>query len=95
MGETSASALRQLAAGKPTIVSDVGAFSELPDDCCYKVHVGDGEEDRLTAVMLRLATDADERLQLGDRAQRYIRVEHSVERSATEYIRFIRETLGF
>lgn len=36
-GETSASFMRLLAAGKPTIVTDIGAFSEVPDHCCVKI----------------------------------------------------------
>ncbi|HEV8601945.1 MAG TPA: glycosyltransferase [Gaiellaceae bacterium] len=36
-GETSASIARCLAAGLPTIVSDVGSSAELPDECVVKV----------------------------------------------------------
>ena len=34
MGETSGSVIRALSLGKPLVVSDVGWFSELPDDAC-------------------------------------------------------------
>ena len=37
MGETSGSAIRALSLGKPLVVSDVGWFSELPDDVALKV----------------------------------------------------------
>ena len=45
VGETSGSLLRALGLGRPVLVSDVGAFRELPDDVCVKVPVGSGEED--------------------------------------------------
>ena len=37
VGETSGSLQRALGLGKAVIVSDVGAFAELPDDVCLKV----------------------------------------------------------
>ena len=43
MGETSAAAVRALSLGKPLVVSDVGAFRELPDEVAIKVPVGEGE----------------------------------------------------
>ena len=49
VGETSGSLQRALGLGKAVIVSDVGAFSELPDDICLKVPTTPGrtqeEED--------------------------------------------------
>ena len=45
MGETSGTAIRALALGKPLVVSDVGWFSELPDDVALKVPVDDDEVD--------------------------------------------------
>src|SRR5204863_86081 len=43
MGETSGTAIRALSLGKPLVVSDVGWFSELPDDVAFKVAPDDGE----------------------------------------------------
>ena len=43
MGETSGSVIRALSLGKPLVVSDVGWFSELPDEVALKVPI-DGEE---------------------------------------------------
>ena len=36
-GETSAAVLRLMSAGLPTIVTETGAFSDLPDDAVLKV----------------------------------------------------------
>ena len=46
VGETSGTLLRALGLGRAVLVSDVGAFSEFPDDVCLKVPVGDGESRR-------------------------------------------------
>ena len=43
MGETSGSVIRALSLGKPLLVSDVGWFSELPDDAVLKVPVDEFE----------------------------------------------------
>ena len=44
-----AAAIRALSLGKPLVVSDVGWFSELPDDVALKVPVGEGEVEALRA----------------------------------------------
>lgn len=36
-GETSGSLMRMLSKGKCSIVSNIGSFSEIPDDCCLKL----------------------------------------------------------
>ena len=55
MGETSGSVIRQLSLGKPVVVSDVGWFSELPDEVALKVPVGAGEAETLHAALELLA----------------------------------------
>src|SRR5580700_6708917 len=40
VGETSGSLQRALGLGKAVIVSDVGSFSELPDEICLKAPAG-------------------------------------------------------
>ncbi len=44
VGETSGTLSRALGLGRAVIVSDVGSFSELPNDICLKVPVGESEE---------------------------------------------------
>ncbi|MBA3844663.1 MAG: glycosyltransferase, partial [Actinobacteria bacterium] len=51
MGETSGSVIRAMSLGKPLIVSDVGAFSELPDDAVLKVPVDEHEVPVLEAAL--------------------------------------------
>ena len=92
-GETSGSLIRTMGIGKPVIVSNAGAFSELPDDCCIKVNVGPGEEDSLLAQLLSLARNPDLRRQVGLNAQRYVQTNHRIEDSAREYAAFIEQCL--
>lgn len=51
-GETSASLMRILAAGKPVIVSDIGSFSEIPDECCIKIPISKVSTDSTEVDML-------------------------------------------
>jgi glycosyltransferase involved in cell wall biosynthesis len=91
--ETSGSLIRTMGVGKPVIVSNVGAFSELPDDCCVKVDVGPKEEDSLLAQLLSLARDSDLRQQIGLNAQRHVQAHHRIEDSAQGYITFVEQCL--
>ena len=59
MGETSAAAVRALSLGKPLVVTDVGAFRELPDDVAIKVPAGEGEVDALVAAIDRAASSPE------------------------------------
>jgi glycosyltransferase involved in cell wall biosynthesis len=83
MGETSGSVIRGLSLGKPLVVSDVGWFSELPDDVALKVPVDEVEVDVLAAA-LRVA--ADHGAALGANARAYVQREHALDRSADGYV---------
>lgn len=92
-GETSASVLRLLGAGLPTLVSDVGWFAELPDDCCRKVPPGAGEQKIILERLLELAGDGALRRRLGEQARDYVHSQHSLAGAAQAYISFIQEVL--
>lgn len=68
-GEASAATGDCLAAGLPTIVSDVGWLGELPDDAVEKMGVGDGAEE-LAALIGTLLDDAARSRRLGETAAR-------------------------
>jgi glycosyltransferase involved in cell wall biosynthesis len=89
VGETSATALRGLAAGRPVIVSDHGWYAELPDDACVKVPPNDGEA--LYQAMRRLAGDPALRRAIGQRAAVYAQQEHSLAAAAQKYLDFMGE----
>ena len=89
-GETSGTLIRLLGTGKPVIVSDTGAFSEIPDDCCAKVDLDETEEELLLAYLRRLATDEELRRRLGDNARRHVLTHHTLAGSARGYADFVR-----
>jgi glycosyltransferase involved in cell wall biosynthesis len=69
LGETSATALRAMAAGLPLIVSDHGWYSELPSDTVLKVPPDDN--DVLLEAMRRLGGSRSLREQMGQAGIRY------------------------
>ncbi|MBI2886627.1 MAG: glycosyltransferase [Chloroflexi bacterium] len=92
-GETSAAALRSMAAGTPAIVSDVGANRELPGTTCFKLPVGGDEAPLLAAVLRLLAREERFREELGRRARRYVETHHSLAQAARGYIEVVEELL--
>ena len=92
-GETSASLLRIMGAGRPVMVSRTGTFSELPDDVCIKVDVDEWETAEILAYLRRLAADPILRAALGDNARAYIASHHTVAQSASAYMRAIENWL--
>jgi glycosyltransferase involved in cell wall biosynthesis len=92
MGETSGTAIRALTLGKPLLVSDVGWFSELPDDVALKVAPGDGEVERL-ALALDTLCDPVLRERMGANA-RELAAEHDVEHVAELYASALEEAVG-
>ncbi len=88
-GETSATLVRLLGLGVPTLVSNVGGFTDFPDDCCVKVDVDGLEEDVILAFLRRLAGDEPLRRQLGENARRYVARVHAPQRTARDYLSFL------
>lgn len=83
-GESSAAVADCLAAGLPTVVSNLGWMRELPDDVVTKVN--SSAEDAavtLAATIDALLVDEDRSASLGERAARYA-AERTYERAATE-----------
>lgn len=91
MGETSGSVIRALALGKPLLVSDVGWFSELPDDVALKIPVDEYEVPTIAAA---LGLAADRAAELGDAARAYVRREHDLGHVADAYVRALEEAAG-
>jgi glycosyltransferase involved in cell wall biosynthesis len=82
MGETSGSVIRALSLGKPLLVSDVGWFSELPDDAVLKIPVDELEVPMLAAA---LGFAAEHGRTLGANARAYVLREHDLDRVADLY----------
>lgn len=84
-GETSGTCVRLLGLGRPTIVTDAGWFSDIPDDACLKVPEDAWEAPTLRAFLLALAERPQLRAAVGGNAARWIASEHSIARSLAAY----------
>ena len=91
-GETSATALRTLAAGRPLIVNDTGWYHELPETVCLKVPPRDLQA--LTQAMLSLAQNAVLRAQMGRAAAEYAQRVHSPAYAAAQYVEFVQDCVA-
>jgi glycosyltransferase involved in cell wall biosynthesis len=94
MGETSGTAIRALTLGKPLVVSDVGWFSELPDDVAARVPVDEREVETLTAALERLAAERAEREAMSTAARELVEREHSLPHVAELYAAALEEAAG-
>jgi glycosyltransferase involved in cell wall biosynthesis len=94
MGETSGSAIRALSLGKPLVVSDVGWFSELPDEIAAKVSPDEREVETLAAVLEALCTQDDLRAAMGRAARAHVERENSLSRVADLYTAALEEAAG-
>jgi glycosyltransferase involved in cell wall biosynthesis len=88
-GETSASLLRLLGAGRPTLVSATGAFTELPPDVAAQVPTGMCEQELLLAYCRLLASRPEVAAALGTQAHTYVAEHHTLQRSAQMYAFFL------
>jgi glycosyltransferase involved in cell wall biosynthesis len=86
-GETSASLLRILAAGRPVIVSDYADFGDLPTEVAIRVPLGDDEEELFpTLVRERLASGVESLRAMGARARAYVAGHHAPEDAARKML---------
>src|SRR5205085_3842823 len=89
VGETSGSLLRSLGLGRAVLVSEVGAFAELPDDICLKVPVGADEEDLIFEYLNLLVSQPEMAKSLGTRAHQYVSRECNWDTAAERYASFL------
>jgi len=94
MGETSGSAIRALVLGRPLVVSDVGAFRELPDEVALKVPVDEHEVDTLAAALELLAENLSAREAMSGAALEHVRAEHDLGRVAEAYAAALEDAAG-
>jgi glycosyltransferase involved in cell wall biosynthesis len=94
MGETSGSVVRQLSLGKPVVVSDVGWFSELPNDVALKVPVDEHEVETLHAALELLASQEEARRAMGEAASDLARREHDLAHVADLYAAALEQAAG-
>jgi glycosyltransferase involved in cell wall biosynthesis len=85
-GETSASLLRVLAAGRPAVVSDHAQFVELPDEVAVKVPLGDEELPALVARLAALLAAPERLAAMGEEARRHVARRHDPRAAAAAVI---------
>jgi glycosyltransferase involved in cell wall biosynthesis len=93
-GETSRSVLQIMSLGKPVIVSNVGWFSELPDNTCLKVDADSYQNTVLLNFFILLSDNRVLNTKIGKNAREYIIKNHSPEKVAKQYYQFIRGILN-
>lgn len=91
VGESSGSLLRALGLGTAVLVSDVGAFRELPDDVCLKVPVDATEEDLIFEYLNLLTARPEVARELGARAASHVKQECNWDRVANLYASFLQD----
>ncbi len=94
VGATSGSLCRIMAAGVPAIVSNVGAFGELPDTVVVKVDQDQFADALLESYLAELIKNVPLRRQIGRNARRHAVANHRIEASAASYLEFIRKVMA-
>ena len=89
-GETSAIALKLMAAGKPVVVTAGEEVSGFPRGSIIEVDPGEAEIEMLAHYLHALATDAEIREVVGQNAAAYVVERHNVETVTAQYLDVIR-----
>lgn len=85
-GETSASLLRVLAAGRAAVVSDFGQFGELPPEVAVRVPLGEAEPEALAARLRELLGSPERLRAMGEAARRHVGLHHAPEQAAAAVV---------
>ncbi len=92
-GETSAGALRAMAAGKPIVVFDHGWYAEIPDGAAVKVPLMD--QKALLEAIVQLADSRQLRRSIGEKARQTVKEENNPNLVSAAYLSAIQSTLKF
>ncbi|EPY07905.1 group 1 glycosyl transferase [Paenibacillus alvei TS-15] len=91
-GENSASLVKILGRGKPVVATDIGTFSEFPDDLVFKIGHGDSEVAEVTEAIMTLFK------QQGGfdccNCLTYINEKHSLDKVVDRYAEFIIDVIN-
>lgn len=92
-GETSASLLRLLAAGKTTLVTRTATYADLPDNVVVKIEPDAYEKNLLYEYMRYFAARPDARNAFGENARAYVLQHHTLEQATQGYVDFLKQLL--
>lgn len=84
-GESSASLHRMIGMGKPVIVTDVGTFSEYPDDIALKVRYDSNEVNDIYSALCFLTGKNGKIKEIGTEAKKYAESNFSLVENAKKY----------
>ncbi|HUG15479.1 MAG TPA: glycosyltransferase [Thermomicrobiales bacterium] len=93
-GETSASLLRLIGAGKPVLVTDHETTREYPSDVVLRVPVDAFEEEMVAELLVTLAQDSGMRGRIGAAARDFVAREHSMDIAVEGYRRILEREYG-
>jgi glycosyltransferase involved in cell wall biosynthesis len=88
-GESSATLISLMRCGVPTLVSDAGPFTEVPDDAVVKVPARGDAVEELVCALRGLLSQPRRREKIGGAAQLYVASRCRPERAAAAYATFI------
>lgn len=88
-GETSIITLQLMGMGKPVIVSNVGSFSELPDNAVVKINVDDYEEESILNALIKMVSSKNYLNSLITNSKKYVADKHNPDRIASEFAKFL------
>lgn len=86
-GENSASLLKILGHGKPVIATDIGSFSEFPDEVVYKIGYDESEVDEIISSILQI--NKIDRFAIGEEIINYTKINNSMRACTDSYLKFI------
>jgi glycosyltransferase involved in cell wall biosynthesis len=92
-GETSATLLRLLAAGRLVMVTDQIPTLELPAAAVFRVRL-EGDEDGLYCDVQDLLRSPERRKRIETAARAYVETEHTVDTMVEDYVRCLEEADG-
>ncbi|MEK5230742.1 glycosyltransferase [Lysinibacillus sp. FSL K6-0232] len=93
-GETSASLLRIIGYGKPVIVTDIGSFSELSNDCCFKVNMASEKTD-IKKYLKKFLDNPYLAKEIGQRASNYVQENYNVNQTLDAYVNILKWNFDF
>lgn len=93
-GESSGPLHYMLGMGKPAIVTDIGSFTDYPDEFALKVSYGENEVTDIYEAICTLAGSKRQRRRRGDAALRFARENCSVEKNTAKYVSFFQQLIG-
>ncbi len=89
VGETSATAMKLMAAGKPVVVTRGEESAAVPDGAVVRIDSGEPEVEMLTECLLWLRRDPDVRAAIGREAAAHMQAAHSMTAVIQKYKRVI------